>query len=253
MGILDRMTRLVRANINDMLDQAEDPEKMLNELLREMESSIREARVAVANTIAQEKELEADLQDSQREAREWERRAELAVTSGKDDLAREALRRKRDAESIGTVYAQQLTSQQEMVARLKQQLQMLEAKQAEAESKRDVLIARHRATRAQRQITETVSSLPGLDSFSELDRMEKRIRGEEAKTAALGELQGEDLDYQFYELDRDDDIESQLAALKSRSGGGEDPLGLESGSTSGSSSSPTTSSSSSTGSSGTSS
>ena len=223
------MTRLVRANINDMLDQAEDPEKMLNELLREMESSIREARVAVANTIAQEKELEADLQDSQREAREWERRAELAVTSSKDDLAREALRRKRDAESIGTVYAQQLTSQQEMVARLKQQLQMLEAKHAEAESKRDVLIARHRATQAQRQITETVSSLPGLDSFSELDRMEKRIRGEEAKTAALGELQGEDLDYQFYELDRDGDIESQLAALKSRTGGGEDPLGLESG------------------------
>ena len=247
------MTRLVRANINDMLDQAEDPEKMLNELLREMESSIREARVAVANTIAQEKELEADLQDAQREAREWERRAELAVTSSKDDLAREALRRKRDAESIGTVYAQQLTSQQEMVARLKQQLQMLEAKHAEAESKRDVLIARHRATQAQRQITETVSSLPGLDSFSELDRMEKRIRGEEARTAALGELQGEDLDYQFYELDRDDDIESQLAALKSRSGSGEDPLSLESGSTSDGSSSATTSSSSSTGSSGTSS
>lgn len=228
MGILDRMTRLVRANINDMLDRAEDPEKMLNELLREMESSIREARVSVANTIAQEKELEADLRDAQHEAREWDRRAELAVLGGKDDLAREALRRKRDAVSIASVYAQQLTSQQEMVARLKQQLQMLEAKHSEAESKRDVLIARHRATRAQRQITETVSSLPGLDSFSELDRMEKRIRGEEAKTAALGELQGESLDYQFYELDRDEDIESELAALKAR-GSGEDRLSLNSG------------------------
>ncbi|HYI15964.1 MAG TPA: PspA/IM30 family protein, partial [Thermomicrobiales bacterium] len=151
MGILDRMSRLIRANINDLIDRAEDPELMLNELLREMETNIRDARMQVANMIAQEKELEAELQDAQRDSREWERRAELAVTSGKDDLAREALRRRRDAESIATVYATQLTSQQEMVTKLKQQLKMLEAKHDEAESKRDVLIARHRATRAQRQ------------------------------------------------------------------------------------------------------
>ncbi len=228
MGILDRMSRLIRANINDLIDRAEDPELMLNELLREMETNIRDARMQVANMIAQEKELEADLQDAQRDSREWERRAELAVTSGKDDLAREALRRRRDAESIATVYATQLSSQQEMVTKLKQQLKMLEAKHDEAESKRDVLIARHRATQAQRQITETLSTLPGLDSYSELDRMEKRIRQEESKTAALGELQGEDLDWQFAELDRDEDIESELAALKSRNSG-EDLQSLSSG------------------------
>jgi phage shock protein A len=228
MGILDRMSRLIRANINDLIDRAEDPEKMLNELLREMESSIRDARMQVANMIAQEKELEADLQQAQRDSREWERRAELAVNAGKDDLAREALRRRRDAESIATVYATQLTSQQEMVTKLKQQLKMLEAKHDEAESKRDVLIARHRATQAQRQMTETLSSLPGLDSFSELDRMERRIRQEESKTQALGELQGEDLDWQFAELDRDEDIEGELAALKARNSG-EDLQSLESG------------------------
>jgi phage shock protein A len=228
MGILDRMSRLIRANINDLIDRAEDPEKMLNELLREMESSIRDARMQVANMIAQEKELEADLQQAQRDSREWERRAELAVNAGKDDLAREALRRRRDAESIATVYATQLTSQQEMVTKLKQQLKMLEAKHDEAESKRDVLIARHRATQAQRQMTDTLSSLPGLDSFSELDRMERRIRQEESKTQALGELQGEDLDWQFAELDRDEDIEGELAALKARNSG-EDLQSLESG------------------------
>ncbi|HQZ89738.1 MAG TPA: PspA/IM30 family protein [Thermomicrobiales bacterium] len=213
------MSRLIRANINDLLDRSEDPEKMLNELLREMDSSIVEARSQVANTIAQEKELEADLQQSQHDAREWERRAELAVGAAKDDLAREALRRKRDAESIATVYAQQLTSQQEMVEKLKSQLTMLQAKRDEAVSKRDVLVARHRATVAQRQITESLSTLPGLDSSSELDRMEKRIRMEESKTAALGELQGDDVEYQFQQLDRDDDIESELAALKSRKAG----------------------------------
>jgi phage shock protein A len=233
-GILDRMSRLIRANVNDMLDRAEDPEKMLNELLREMESSIRDARVQVANLIAQEKELEAELQEAQRDGYEWGRRAELAVSSGKDDLAREALRRKRDAESIGTVYAQQLTSQQEMVARLKHQLTMLEAKHDEASSKRDVLIARHRATRAQRQITETMSQLPGLDSYSELERMERRIRTEEARTAAMGELQGEDVEWQFAELDRDEDIEGELAALKAQIGGGEPPKSLDSGASGGS-------------------
>lgn len=228
MGILDRMSRLIRANVNDLIDRAEDPELMLNELLREMETNIREARMQVANMIAQEKELEAELQDAQRDSREWERRAELAVTSSKDDLAREALRRRRDAESIATVYATQLTSQQEMVTKLKQQLKMLEAKQDEAESKREVLIARHRATQAQRKMTETLSTLPGLDSFSELDRMEKRIRQDESQTKALGELQGEDLDWQFAELDRNEDVEGELAALKARTSG-EDLQSLNSG------------------------
>jgi phage shock protein A len=219
MGILDRMSRLIRANINDMIDRAEDPEKMLNELLREMSDGIKDARVQVANMIAQQNEIEAELQESQQTSREWERRAELAVSNGKDDLAREALRRKRDADNITTVYMQQSTAQEETVARLKQQLKLLEAKYNEAEGKRDVLIARHRATQAQKKVTQTLSTMPGLDTHSELDRMETRIRGEEAQTRAMGELQGESLDYQFAELDRDDDIEGELAAIKARVSG----------------------------------
>lgn len=228
MGILDRMSRLIRANVNDLIDRAEDPEKMLNELLREMNDSIREARVQVANMIAQEHIMEGDLADSQRDAREWDRKAELAVTSGKDDLAREALRRKRDADSIATVYATQLNAQQEAVTRLKQQLKMLEAKYNEAEGKRDVLIARHRATQAQRKVTETISQLPGFDSHSELDRMERRIRGEEAQAQAYSELQGEPTEFQFSELENDGEIEDQLAALKARVSG-EEPKSLTSG------------------------
>lgn len=228
MGILDRMSRLIRANVNDMIDRAENPELMLNELLREMDSNIREARVQVANMIAQEKEIEADLKKSQHDAREWDRRAMLAVQNDKDDLAREALRRKRDAEEISTVYAHQLATQQETVSTLKQQLSVLEAKYREAESKRSVLIARHRATQAQRQVTETLSTLPGLDSHSELDRMERRIRSEESKTKALGEMQADNLEYRFAELDQDHEIEGELAALKARNSGS-DPMSLASG------------------------
>jgi phage shock protein A len=228
MGILDRMSRLIRANINDLIDRAEDPEKMLNELLREMNENIREARVQVANMIAQEKMLEGDLQDAQRDSQDWEHKAELAVSKGKDDLAREALRRKRDSDSIAMVYAQQLTSQQDMVAKLKQQLKLLEAKYDEALSKKDVLVARHRATVAQKQINQTISQLPGFDSTSELDRMERKIRGEEAQTAAMAELQSDSSAYQFSELEQDSGVEEDLAALKARLSG-ETPMSLSSG------------------------
>lgn len=234
MGILDRMSRLIRANINDLIDRAEDPEKMLNELLREMNENIREARIQVANMIAQEKLFEADMQDAQLDARDWERKAELAVQRGRDDLAREALRRKRDAESIAMVYAQQLTSQQEMVAKLKQQLKLLEAKYDEAQSKKEVLVARHRATVARRQISATLSQLPGFDTTSELERMERKIRGEEARAAAMEELQGEASSFQFAELEEDIDVEEDLAALKARVSGS-DPMSLPSGAPSSSS------------------
>lgn len=229
MGILDRMSRLIRANVNDMIDRAEDPELMLNELLREMQSSIREARTQVANMIAQEKMIEAELTEAQRDAREWERKAEMALQRGREDLAREALRRKRDDEEIATVYTQQLASQSEMVEKLKQQLRMLENKYQEAESKRDVLIARHRRAQAQKKITETFSTLPDMSAMGELERMEKRILTEESQAAAMQELESDSTEWQFSELETDFDVEADLEALKARLGSGEEPKGLGEG------------------------
>lgn len=229
MGILDRMSRLIRANVNDMIDRAEDPELMLNELLREMQSSIREARTQVANMIAQEKMIEAELTEAQRDAREWERKAELALQRGREDLAREALRRKRDDEEIASVYTQQLASQSEMVEKLKQQLRVLENKYQEAESKRDVLIARHRRAQAQKKITETFSTLPDMSAMGELERMEKRILTEESQAAAMQELEQDSTEWQFSELETDFDVEADLEALKARLGSGEEPKGLGEG------------------------
>jgi phage shock protein A len=215
MGILDRMSRLIRANVNDIIDRAEDPEKMMNELLREMASSISEARTQVAAMIAQEKEIEADLHAAQRDAQQWQQKAELAVTRDRDDLAREALRRKNDAEELATVYEHHLQSQKEMVEKLKSQLRVLEAKHQEAESKRGILIARHRRAQAQHRINETFSSLPELSAASELDRMERQIRSSEAQAQAMVELEQDSVEWQFAELEVDSDVEQQLAALKS--------------------------------------
>jgi len=224
MGIMDRLSTLIRANVNDLIDRAEDPEKMLDQILRDMQSNIQVARTQVAAMIAQEKELEIDLNETNKLALEWGNKAQKAVDAGKDDLAREALRRKRDNEQNATVYQQQLTVQEQAVEKLKQQLRQLEQKYSSTMSQRDVLIARSRRAHAQKQVAEKVSSFSPMDPTSDLDRMERKIRSSEAHAAALTEMGDESYEAQFQELDYDDDIESQLQALKG-GGNSDTPVG----------------------------
>jgi phage shock protein A len=229
MGILDRMSRLIRANINDMIDRAEDPEKMIDQILRDMESNIRTARSQVAAMIAQEKELEADLGETKQLAAEWGAKAKRAVDAGKEDLAREALRRKRDNEENARVYQEQHSTQLHTVDKLKSQLAQLESKYQSTLSQRDSLIARQRRAVASKQVAEFTSvSLSPMDAGSELDRMERKIRQTESEALAIGEMQDTSFDAQFQELDYDVEIEKELEALKA---GSSAPAGeLESGS-----------------------
>jgi phage shock protein A len=127
MGIMDRLSRLVRANVNDMLDRAENPELMLDQILRDMEVNIQQARGQVASMIAQEKELQADLKEVRDLSGEWQAKATRAVEASKDDLAREALRRKKDNEESAALYEQQLTAQSQTLQRMKSQLAALES------------------------------------------------------------------------------------------------------------------------------
>jgi phage shock protein A len=218
MGILDRISNLVRANVNDLLDRAEDPEKMLEQILRDMQQGIGTAKSQVAAMIAQEKELEADYEDNAKLAAEWGEKAKRAVAAGKDDLAREALRRKKDADENAAVYKQQLEIQKQTVEKLKSQLNQLESKYQTTVSQKESLIARQRRAEVQKnvaqQATATVSSLSPLDASSELDRMERKIRSNEAQAAAYQELGDNSFDAQFQELDYDVDIEKELEALK---------------------------------------
>ncbi|HYH11215.1 MAG TPA: PspA/IM30 family protein [Thermomicrobiales bacterium] len=222
MSIFDRLSRLIRANVNDLIDQAEDPEKMIDQILRDMQTNITTARAQVASMIAQEKELEADLQESEQLVNEWNEKAKRAVSAGKDDLAREALRRKHDATANLEIYREQHTTQQHTVEKLKQQLQLLESKYQSTLSQRDSLIARQRRARAQQAVAERVTSLSPFDASSELERMERKIRSNEAHAAATIEMEDTSLDAQFRELDYDVDIERELEALK---GGSDAPSG----------------------------
>lgn len=221
MGIMDRLSRLIRANVNDALDHAEDPEKMLNQILRDMQGNIQTAREQVAGMIAQEKELEADLNEARKLSTEWQEKARRAVAAGKDDLAREALRRKHDNDENAGVYQNQHDVQIKAVEQLKRQLQQLERKYSTTLSQRDSLIARQRRARAVQKVTETMSTFSPMDPTQDLDRMERQIRSNEAKALAMTEMADDSMEAQFSELDYDDDVESELAALKS--GGGLNP------------------------------
>lgn len=216
MAILDRMTRLIRANINDLIDHAENPQKMLDQLIREMNDQIHMARGQVATMIAQEKELQADYTEATQLARQWDRKAELAVQQGKDDLAREALRRKRDNEEHAGVYQTQFASQQEMVTKLKMQLQQLESKYESARANRDVLIARQKRAEAVQRVSSTLSGMKSLEPGEELERMERRIRSNESRALAEQEMASNTLDAQFSALGSDVEVEDDLAKLKAR-------------------------------------
>jgi phage shock protein A len=218
-GVFDRLSSLIRANVNDLIDNAEDPEKMINQILRDMENAVPQTRQQVHEMVAQEKLLEADRDQAKKLAAEWGVKAQRAVTVGKDDLAREALRRKRDNEENARMYDEQLVVQEQVVTKIKSQLKQLEAKYQTTLSRRDTLIARHRAAAATEKVAKSLTTFSPMDPSADLERMERKIRSKEARAAAAVEMGSETLDAQFYELD-EPDIDAELALLKA--GGGLD-------------------------------
>jgi len=225
MGMLDRLSRLLRANVNDMMDRAEDPEKMINQILRDMQTNITSARSQIAAMIAQEKELEADLSEVRELSEEWNAKATRAVTAGKDDLAREALRRKRDNDENAAVYEQQLAVQTSTIDKLKSQLQQLESKYQSTLSQRDALIARQRRASAQSEVARSITSFSPLDPSNELDRIERKIRSSESQVAATIEMHDDSLEVQLAELDGGSDVEDELASLKASVGKAPEAIG----------------------------
>jgi phage shock protein A len=217
-NILDRIAQVLRANINDLLDNAEDPEKMLNQILRDMEDSLDKGKSQVAEQIAQEKMMQADLDAAQKNVTEWGKKAELALAKEKEDLAREALRRQADYEEQVAVYEKQLAAQQDAVKKLKADLAALESKYQDARRKKDTLIARAKRVSAQQQIASASAKLSAVDYSSDLARMERRIQEKEARAAARQELDKSSSDDDFDQLGADDEVEKRLAALKQKLG-----------------------------------
>jgi phage shock protein A len=225
MGIFDRLGTILRANINDMLNKAEDPEKTLDLLLRDMQSAISEARGQVAQMIAQQRSIEADVQRGQALVDEWDARARQAINQGRDDLARDALRRKADYTKNLDLYKQQLDSQRQLTDKLKSELGDLEFKYNDALRKRDELIARQRRAKTQQEIQTKAQKFDTMDPLSQLSQLEGRVRREEAQVEATEEASRSTLESQFEELERSSEIDDMLEQMKREEGGQKKPGG----------------------------
>ena len=219
MGMFSRISDIISANINYLLDKAEDPEKMIKQVISEMHEKIQEARNATAQTIAAEKRLQKEVETNQQQVEEWHRKALQAVQSGNDDLARKALMRKKEHDHIVAGLKPQMEAAHAASENLKVQLQALQAKLAEAKRKQSALIARQRAAEAQSGIQKTLSKIEIDDAaFQKFDRMEEKVEEMEAQAQALTELAAEDavLDEEIRQIEDKDVIEQELADLKAQ-------------------------------------
>jgi len=189
MGIFDRLKTLISSNINDLISKAENPEKMLNQLILDMNQQMVESKKAVAMAIADEKRLEREMLEQKRQAEDWEKKAMLAVKAGRDDLAKEALLRKAEAENYYNQLKPQWESQRASVEKLKESLRELQNKIDEASRKKNILIARAKRAEAQEKIQKTMGSLQNNKSaFETFDRMAKKVDEMEARVEAQAEL-----------------------------------------------------------------
>jgi phage shock protein A len=208
MGVFDRIRTVLKANINALISKAEDPEKMLNQLIIDMNENLIEAKKQVASSIADEKKLERQMLENKGQAGEWERKAMLAVKAGRDDLAKEALLRKQEYETYAGQFEKEYGSQHASVEKLKDALRQLQGKIEEASRKKNLLIARAKRAEAQKQIQQTMGSLSGGSQFDTFDRMAAKVDQLEAEADAAAELTSVNVDQKledkFKELESPD-------------------------------------------------
>jgi phage shock protein A len=216
MGLLERVATLVRANLNDLIDKAEDPSKMIKQVILDMENQLLQVKTQVAVSIADQHMLEKKQQENSAKALEWLRKAELAIDKGDDDLARAALERHKSAERTAASFEEQVGDQRTQVAALKTALAKLEQKLAEAHAKSDLLMAQHRRARALGKATDAQLAVGGRSSVRTFDRMQDRVVHNEAVSQAKAAMVADDVDERFERLEREDDVERMLADLKAK-------------------------------------
>lgn len=212
MGLFDRFKRVVKSNINDMISKAENPEKMLNQLIIEMNEQLFESKKAVATAIADEKKLERQINENLQQSLEWENKARLALKSSREDLAKEALLRKQEYDSFAGQYKVQHEAQYDAVEKLKSALRQLQQKIEEAQRKKNLLIARAKRAEAQKKIQETIGSLSDRSAFEAFDRMAAKVEMIEAEADAVQELS---------DFSKNSSLEKQFEALESSSAKGD--------------------------------
>jgi phage shock protein A len=218
-SLLKRIRDLVSANLNAMLDRAEDPEKMVNEYLRQLQDQIYEARTAVAAAMADQDKLHRLWTSNQALADEWQAKAEAALKAGKEDLAKQALIRRQTPLKLAQSYREQYEAQEKQVEELQDALAKLEAKVAEARARRELIIAKKHRAETQEAIVRTVQMLgTGTSALEGLAALEERVEDRLARARAMAELEGGALEARFTDLDAEAAAEADLIELKKKLG-----------------------------------
>ena len=220
MGLLERVSTLIRANLNDLVDKAEDPEKVIKQLVLDMQNQLLQVKTQVAIAVADEKLLDKKRMENEANSNEWMKKAEMAVAKKDDELARAALERHQSYKQIAQSFAEQVEDQKNEVEKLKTALRKLEQKLEEARNKSDMLLARHRRSRANGRAAEIRTQMADAPAAQGFDRMkDKVLRNEaiaEAKTEMLGETTS--IDDRFAAMEKEEEIERMLSELKSKAG-----------------------------------
>src|SRR6185312_8167456 len=217
MALLERVSTLIRANLNDLVDKAEDPEKMIKQVILDMQNQLIQVKTQVAIALADQHLLEKKLKETDDLEKDWIRRAELAVDKKQDDLAKAAIERSLSYKQLTENYRQQVADQKIEVENLKSALQKLEQKLSEAQAKADVLVAQHRRSRVLGKARDAQMLATNSANSGTFDRMKRKVSHEEAVAQAKGEIAGEDsLSDKLVALEKEDKINQLLVEMKER-------------------------------------
>ena len=218
MALLERVATLVRANLNDLIDKAEEPEKMIKQVILDMQNQLMQVKTQVAISIADQHLLEKKQKENHDKHAEWVRKAELAVDKKQDDLARAALERSISYKQMAESFEQQIADQRTQVENLKSALHQLEQKLAEAEAKSDMLIAQHRRSRALGKASDASLAMGDDSKAAAFDRMQRKVMHSEAVSQAKSEMVTDNVEDRLAALEKEDHIDKLLAELKARRG-----------------------------------
>ncbi|HYW21768.1 MAG TPA: PspA/IM30 family protein [Nodularia sp. (in: cyanobacteria)] len=214
MEFIKRILRIIRANINSLLGNAEDPEKILQQAVLEMQENLVRLRQGVAQAIATQKRTERQAMAAKSSSEEWYRRAQLALQQGNEVLAREALTKRKAYQGTATALFSQIEQQNDVVGRLKKDMRSLEFKMGEAKTKKDMYIARARSAEASVRLQDLLDTSSATSSLNAFERMEDKVLQIEAQSEAIAQLGTDDLQKQFDSLESAGDIDTELAAMK---------------------------------------
>jgi len=218
MALLERVSALIRANLNDLIDRAEDPQKMLKQVILDMKNQMLQVKTQVAIAAADEHLLRKKQKENEDKHAEWMRKAELAVDKKQDDLARAAIERGMGYKNLARDFGEEIEHQKTQVDNLRSAMRKLEQKLTEAQAKSELLIAKHRRSRALTKASQARMAAHDESKMGTFDRMKNKVHSEEARGQAMAEMANDNVEEKLDSLGRNDEIERLLADLKTRRG-----------------------------------